>query len=68
MLVLSRKVTETIHIGDNITITITRIGPTSVGVGIEAPASYDIKRGEHFGNVAIEDCLADRITVKTEEN
>jgi len=68
MLILTRKTDETIHVGDDITITITRIGPTSVRVGIEAPASYDIKRGEHFGNVAIEDCLADRITVKTEEN
>ena len=68
MLVLSRKVTETIHIGNEITVTITRIGPTSVRVGIEAPASYDIKRGEHFGTVATEDCLADRITVKTKDN
>jgi len=68
MLVLSRNVTETIHIGDKITITITRIGTTSVRVGIQAPDSYDIKRGEHFGKVEMEDCLADRITVKTEDN
>jgi carbon storage regulator CsrA len=68
MLTLCRKVTETIHIGEEITVTIKRIGTMVVQVGIEAPASYDIKRGEHFGKVAAEDCLADRITVKTEDN
>jgi carbon storage regulator len=68
MLVLTRKTDETIYIGEEITITITRIGPTSVRVGIEAPASYDIKRGEHFSTVAAEDCLADRVTIKTEDN
>jgi carbon storage regulator CsrA len=68
MLALSRKVTETIHIGEEITVTINRIGPMVVQVGIEAPASYEIRRGEHFGTPKPEDCLADRITVKTEDN
>ena len=68
MLTLSRKVTQTIHIGEEITVTIKRIGSTAVQIGIEAPASYDIKRGEHFGKAAMEDCLADRVTVKTEDN
>ena len=68
MLILTRKTDQTIHIGNEITITITRIGSTSVRIGIQAPDSYDIKRGEHFGKVEMEDCLADRITVKTEDN
>lgn len=37
MLVLSRKVSETIQIGDSVTVTVVRIGPNSVRLGIEAP-------------------------------
>jgi carbon storage regulator CsrA len=68
MLTLSRKVTETIHIGEEITVTIKRIGPMVVQVGIEAPASYRIRRGEHFRKPRPEDCLADRGKVKAEDN
>lgn len=48
MLVLSRNLGQTIIIGDNIRITIVRIGENSVGVGIEAPRSLRIIRGELF--------------------
>ena len=68
MLTLTRKATETIHIGEEITVTIKRIGTMVVQVGIEAPASYEVRRGEHFRKSKPEDCLADRITVKTEDN
>ena len=68
MLVLTRKITQTIHINDDITITINRIGPTAVQIGIDAPASYSIKRGEIYQTDRAEDCRADRITVKTEDN
>ena len=46
MLVLSRKTSERILIGDEIAITIVRIGPNSVRVGIEAPKTMSIVRGE----------------------
>lgn len=36
MLVLSRKMSERILIGDEISITIVRIGPNSVRIGVEA--------------------------------
>ena len=44
MLVLSRKTSERILIGDEIAITIVRIGPNSVRIGIEAPKSMNIVR------------------------
>lgn len=46
MLVLSRKTSERILIGDDISITIVRIGPNSVRIGIEAPKSMNIVREE----------------------
>jgi len=46
MLVLSRKASEVIHIGDQIRVMIVRIGPNSVRVGIEAPEDMAIVRDE----------------------
>ena len=46
MLVLSRKTSERILIGDDIAITIVRIGPNSVRIGIEAPKGMNILREE----------------------
>ncbi|MFQ5735142.1 MAG: carbon storage regulator [Planctomycetaceae bacterium] len=46
MLVLSRKLGERILVGDDIAITIVRIGPNNVRVGIEAPRSMNIVREE----------------------
>ena len=44
MLVLSRRVSETINIGPDITIMIVEIGPDNVRIGIEAPRSIPISR------------------------
>lgn len=46
MLVLTRKTQEKIQIGDNITITILRVKGQTVRVGIEAPRSTKVIRGE----------------------
>lgn len=46
MLVLSRKVGERISIGDNVTITVVRISPTSVRIGVDAPNGVSIVRQE----------------------
>lgn len=56
MLVLSRKAGERILIGDDVAITVVRIGPNSVRIGIEAPKTMNIVREElcDFGNGAKE--------------
>ena len=46
MLVLSRKVNETIKVGDDIEIRILEVKGDTIRVGIEAPKSVDILRGE----------------------
>lgn len=47
MLVLSRKVGEVIRIGDDIIVTLVKIkGRNWVEIGIEAPQSVKIRRGE----------------------
>jgi len=46
MLVLSRKVGEAILIGDEIEVTVVRVGQNAVRLGIQAPAAYRIVRGE----------------------
>ena len=46
MLVLSRKTSERIRIGDEIVVTVVRIGPNSVRIGIEAPKDTNIVREE----------------------
>ena len=46
MLVLSRKSGERILIGDEIAITIVRIGPNTVRLGIDAPRDMNIVREE----------------------
>lgn len=46
MLVLSRKLNESIHIGDNIVVTITKIASDRVSIGITAPADIKITREE----------------------
>lgn len=46
MLVLSRKAGERILIGEDIAITVVRIGPNTVKVGIDAPKDKRIVREE----------------------
>lgn len=46
MLVLSRKSNETIKIGEDIELRIIEVKGDTVRIGIEAPKSVDILRGE----------------------
>ena len=46
MLVLTRKKEETLHIGNDITLTILKIKGNSVQIGVEAPRNVRVLRGE----------------------
>jgi carbon storage regulator len=49
MLVLSRKVGERILIGENISVTVVRVAPGVVRLGVEAPDDLPILRDEIRG-------------------
>lgn len=46
MLVLSRKTGERILIGNDVTITVIRVGPNAVRLGFDAPQHLNIVREE----------------------
>lgn len=54
MLVLSRKVGERVMVGDKVVVTIVRIGPNAVRIGIEAPKEMEIVREELIDDVPLE--------------
>ena len=53
MLILSRKQGETIQVGDDITLTVVRIGPNTVRIGIDAPSDMNIVRSELLTESAV---------------
>ena len=46
MLVLSRKASEVVQVGDNIKVTVVKIDGNRVKIGIDAPDDIRILRGE----------------------
>ncbi len=48
MLILTRKIGEKVHIGDNVTVTVLDVRGDQVRVGIEAPKEVPVHREEIF--------------------
>ena len=63
MLVLSRKIDQRIHIGDDITIVVNQIKGNRVTIGIDAPDGVRILRGELEG---VADQFEERDELKAE--
>ena len=64
MLVLTRKVKESITIGNNITVTVLEIRGNQIRVGIEAPRSTPINRTEIYESIAQENIKASKLPQK----
>ncbi len=54
MLILSRKESECIHLGDEIVVTIVRVNGDKVRIGVQAPPHVKILRTELELNVDVE--------------
>lgn len=54
MLILTRQRNQSIHIGDDITITILRSNSNNVRIGIDAPPDVDVYRGEVYDRIVAE--------------
>jgi carbon storage regulator len=61
VLVLSRKANERIRIGDEITITVTRISKDKVRIGVEAPKHMEVHREEIYERVKAEQAATDSV-------
>lgn len=60
MLVLTRKVSEQIIIGDNITITVVSVHGDRVRLGIDAPKEVPVHRREVYEAIQRGEAMADK--------
>lgn len=51
MLILSRRIGETLHIGDAITVTVVAVRGDHVRIGVQAPREVPVHRGEVYARI-----------------
>jgi len=68
MLVLTRKPGESLHIGDDIKITLMEIKGNQVRVGVDAPSSVKIYREEIYKQILEENMSAAALSTETPAN
>ena len=54
MLILTRKVTEKLMVGDEVTLTIVGISGNQVRIGINAPRDVEVHRQEIYEKILLE--------------
>jgi len=57
MLILTRKVGETLMIGDEITMTVLGVNGNQVSIGIDAPKEVGVYREEIYARIKSEETL-----------
>ncbi len=60
MLILTRKIGESIVIGDDIMIKVVEIGKNSIRIGIDAPREISVLRQEIFESIQRENILSSK--------
>jgi carbon storage regulator len=63
MLILTRKPGETIRIGDSIIVTVVQLHDGQIKLGIDAPKSVTVHRGEVFDRIKAENKEASKASV-----
>ena len=61
MLILTRRVGETVVVGDNISVTVLGFKGSQVRLGIEAPTDVSVHREEIFNRLQLQDPCSCRI-------
>jgi carbon storage regulator len=64
MLILTRKVGETVRIGDSITVTVVQMNDGQVKLGIDAPKAITVHRGEVYDRIKAENKEAANASVE----
>lgn len=59
MLILTRRVGETLVIGDNVKITVLGVKGNQVRIGVDAPKEVSIQRSELFDDTVLKAAPAD---------
>ena len=54
MLILSRKMGESIHLGDSVIVTVLGVARGQVKIGIEAPRELSVHREEIYQRIKVE--------------
>ena len=62
MLILTRRVGETVMIGDEVTVTVLRVKGNQVRLGVNAPKSVSVQREEIFHRIKREGANGDHPT------
>ena len=58
MLILTRKIGESIVIGDNVKVTVLGVEGRQIRIGIDAPKEISVHRQEIYDKIAAEKSLA----------
>jgi carbon storage regulator len=66
MLILSRRIGETIMIGNNIEVSILEVRNGQVRVGVQAPAEVPVHREEVFERIQQEQRKAQRVAPRSQ--
>ncbi len=65
MLILTRRIGETVMIGDDVTVTVLRVKGNQVRLGVNAPKTVSVQREEIFNRIKHEDTSVPQVAETT---
>jgi carbon storage regulator len=67
VLILTRRIGETVMIGDEVVVTVLRVKGNQVRLGVEAPKHISVQREEIFQRIKSEGAAASSVTLTLPE-